>query len=107
MEERNIRHLDREGLWLYALRLLGQSAQSTGQVREKLRRRAAQAADVDEVLTRLTNAGYLDDRHEPARLTGRLTIRRKGRFSIGKVDSHESIESEADQRGSGVLDSGP
>jgi len=62
MEERKIRQLDSEGLWTYALRILGGRAHSTGELREKLRRRAARAADVDDVLARLKSAGYLDDR---------------------------------------------
>jgi regulatory protein len=54
---------------------LGGRAQSTGQLREKLRRRAARAEDVDEVLARLKAAGYLDDRRfaegfAAARLSG-------------------------------------
>ncbi len=83
MQERNIRHLDSEGLWLYALRLLGRSAQSTGQVREKLRRRAAQATDVDEVLTRLKNAGYLDDRRfAEGFATARLSGEKLGKMRV-------------------------
>jgi len=75
MDERKVRHLDSEGLWVYALRVLGGRAQSTGQLREKLRRRAARAEDVDEVLARLKAAGYLDDRRfaegfAAARLSG-------------------------------------
>jgi regulatory protein len=75
MQERKVRHLDSEGLWAYALRVLGGHAHSTGQLREKLRRRAALAGDVDEVLARLKTAGYLDDRRfaegfAAARLSG-------------------------------------
>lgn len=62
MQERKIRYLDSEGLWAYALRVLGGRAQSAGELRDKLRRRAARAGDVDEVLARLKSAGYLDDR---------------------------------------------
>jgi len=62
MEERKVRHLDREGLWTYALRVLGGRAHSTGELRQKMLRRAATAADVDAVVARLKDAGYLDDR---------------------------------------------
>jgi len=62
MEERKSRLLDAEKLWGYALRVLGGRAHSTGELRDKLRRRAAQAADVDAVLARLKDAHYLDDR---------------------------------------------
>lgn len=62
MPERKVRLLDREGLWAYALRVLGGRAHSTGELREKLRRRAAGAADVEDVLGRLKALSYLDDR---------------------------------------------
>jgi len=46
----------------YAVRALGGRAHSTGELREKLRRRAERAEDVDLVLARLKELGYLDDR---------------------------------------------
>ena len=61
MEERKTRLLDANALWGYALRVLGGRAHSTGELREKLRRRAALAGDVDAVLARLKDAHYLDD----------------------------------------------
>jgi regulatory protein len=61
MEKRKSRLLDAEALWIYALRALGGRAHSTGELREKLRRRAERAADVDSVLARLKDAHYLDD----------------------------------------------
>ena len=75
MEERKIRMLDGEGLWAYALRVLGGRAHSTGELREKLRRRAERTGDVDDVISRLKDAGYLDDRRfaegfASARLSG-------------------------------------
>jgi len=45
-----------------ALRALGGRAYSIGELAEKLRRRAEHAADVDAVLKKLKEAGYLDDR---------------------------------------------
>ncbi len=62
MEERKVRPLDSQALWGYALKVLAGRAQSTGELREKLRRRAARAEDVDDVLARLKELGYLDDR---------------------------------------------
>ena len=62
MEERKPRCLDREGLWNYALRALGGRAHSTGEMREKLGRRAERAEDVEGVLARLKESKYLDDR---------------------------------------------
>jgi regulatory protein len=61
MGEGKKRRLDAEGLWSYALRLLGGRAHSTGEMREKLRRRAARLGDVDDVLVRLKDHGYLND----------------------------------------------
>jgi regulatory protein len=46
----------------YAVRSLGGRAHSTGELREKLRRRAERAEDVDAVLAKLKELGYLDDK---------------------------------------------
>jgi regulatory protein len=62
MEERKVRLLSGEALWVYALKVLGGRAYSIGELREKLRRRAERAGDVDEILARLKDHGYLDDR---------------------------------------------
>jgi regulatory protein len=62
MQQRKPKPIDREGLWTYALKVLGGRAYSTGELREKLRRRAEHAEDVDDVLSRLKDLGYLDDR---------------------------------------------
>ena len=67
--------LDAGRLWEYALKSLAGRAHSAGELREKLRRRAERAADVDDVLARLKGHGYLDDRRfaesfAAARLTG-------------------------------------
>jgi len=69
------RLLDAAHLWDYALKSLAGRAHSTGELREKLRRRAERAADVDDVLARLKDNGYLDDRRfaesfAAARLSG-------------------------------------
>ena len=62
MQERKPKILGAEALWTYALKLLGGRAQSAGELREKLRRRAARADDVEEILSRLKEHRYLDDR---------------------------------------------
>ncbi len=62
MNQRKPRSLDSDGLWEYALRVLGGRAHSSGELREKLRRRAAKAGDVDEIIGRLKDSAYLDDR---------------------------------------------
>jgi regulatory protein len=60
MEERKIRRLDGGALWTYAVKVLAGRAHSTGELREKLRRRAERAADVDEVLARLDDRRYAE-----------------------------------------------
>jgi regulatory protein len=53
--------LDLQGLMGAAARILSTRAQTISELREKLKRRAAQADDVDEVLRRLKEMGYLND----------------------------------------------
>jgi regulatory protein len=62
MDERKPKPLDSGALWNYALRILGGRAYALGEIREKLRRRAANEEDVDAALARLKELGYLDDR---------------------------------------------
>jgi len=62
MDQRKPPHLDGEGLWNYALRVLAGRAYSTGEMREKLSRRAQRSQDVEGVLARLKENKYLDDR---------------------------------------------
>ncbi|HEX5230062.1 MAG TPA: regulatory protein RecX [Bryobacteraceae bacterium] len=54
--------LDRDKLLNVALRALGSRAHSSGELREKLRRRSQSEADVDAVLAKLKESGYLNDR---------------------------------------------
>jgi len=54
--------LDRERLWGYALKSIGQRAQTTSEIRAKLRERAAEAGDVEETLAKLKEYGMIDDR---------------------------------------------
>jgi regulatory protein len=61
MEQSKIRLLDAGGLWTYSLKILGGRAYSSGELREKLRRRAGSDGDVDEILRRLKDYGYLND----------------------------------------------
>jgi regulatory protein len=62
MQERKPRPLDAESLWSYALKALAGRAHSTGELREKLRRRAERVSDIDDIIHRLKENGYLDDR---------------------------------------------
>ena len=54
--------LDLQGLTNYAARLLSRRAQSTSEMTQKLKRRAASAEDVAEVIRRLKENGYLSDK---------------------------------------------
>src|SRR5580698_8274814 len=53
--------LDRNGLMTFAAQALSARALTISELREKLKRRAAEASDVDEVLARLKESGYLND----------------------------------------------
>jgi regulatory protein len=83
MEERKILRLDGGALWTYAVKALAGRAHSTGELREKLRRRAERAADVDEVLARLKDVGYLDDRrYAEGFASARLANQKLGRTRV-------------------------
>lgn len=62
MKQSKPRTLDADALWAYALRVLGGRAYSSGELREKLRRRAERETDADTVIARLKDLGYLNDR---------------------------------------------
>jgi regulatory protein len=61
MPFRKPKPLDQDAMMSYALRALGGRAHSLGEIREKLQRRCLRAEDVDAVITRLKEAGYLND----------------------------------------------
>ena len=54
--------LGETALWEYAVKTLAGHAQSAGQLRLKLQRKADKLGDIDIVLARLKEYGYLDDR---------------------------------------------
>jgi len=62
MRARKPKTLDENELFDYAASSLGRRAHSLGELRDKLRRRCAAAADVDAVIRRLKEYGYLDDK---------------------------------------------
>src|SRR5689334_3474164 len=83
MEERKIRLLNAAALWDYALKVLGGRAYSVGELREKLRRRAERSSDVDDILTRLKDHKYLDDRRfAEGFAASRLSNQRHGRTRV-------------------------
>jgi regulatory protein len=53
--------LDRNGLMNFAAQALSARALTVSELREKLKRRAAEPSDIDEVLARLKESGYLND----------------------------------------------
>lgn len=61
MEQSKIRRLDSEALWTYALKVLGGRAYSSGELRSKLLRRAERESDVEGIMGRLKDYGYLND----------------------------------------------
>ncbi len=53
--------LDLAGLWTYGLKSVAVRAQSTGEMRTKLRQRAVLPEDVETTLEKLKEYGFLDD----------------------------------------------
>lgn len=83
MEERKIRLLKGEALWAYALKVLAGRAYSSGELREKLRRRAEHTGEVDDVLARLKDNGYLNDRRfAEGFASARLSNEKHGRTRV-------------------------
>src|SRR5580658_4913881 len=83
MAKRPPQPLDREKLLNVALRALGGRAHSSGELREKLRRRAQSQEDVDAVLAKLKEAGYLNDqRFAEAYAAARLQDQGLGKMRV-------------------------
>ncbi len=61
MPRQTLKPLDFNGLMAYAARTLTARAQTISEMRAKLKRRAARAEDVEEVMSRLKQSGYLND----------------------------------------------
>jgi len=76
-------NLNTEELWTYSLRLLSGRSLSSGEVREKLRRRAEEGADLEEVISRLKESGYLNDaRFAEGFATARRDFEGFGQFRV-------------------------
>lgn len=80
-DRKRTRTLDAEQLYEYAIKSLAARAQSTGELREKLRKRAADPADIDVVIARLREHGFLNDR----RFAESFTQSRKENRGFGKL----------------------
>ena len=61
MRSKPAQKLDGEGLWNYALRVLGTRAHSLFELRGKLLKRAESAAVLDQTLAKLRDYGFADD----------------------------------------------
>lgn len=81
MKPRQPKQLDSEALMEYALRALSGRALSISELRERLCKRAADAADADSVIAKLKEAGYLDDR----RFAESFALARKDSQGFGRM----------------------
>jgi regulatory protein len=83
--KRGVRRLDSDALWELALKVLAARACSTGELRQKLRQRAARLEDVDATLARLKEYRYLDDRRFADNFAAaRLENQRLGRHRVSQ-----------------------
>lgn len=55
------RKKDAAALWDYALNALGRRALSTAELRQRMKQKAADPADIEPLIARLGEYGYLDD----------------------------------------------
>ena len=73
--------LELEQLKTYAAQALAARAQSSSELRTRLRKKAARKEDVDEILAYLKEAGYIDDR----RFAGAFADWRRDSQGMGKA----------------------
>lgn len=72
-----------DALWEYALSALGRQAQSAGQIRQKLARRAETPSDVPSVLAKLREYNLVnDEKFSETFATSRLQNQGFGRFRV-------------------------
>lgn len=77
--------MDEEALYGYAVRVLSGRAVSSGELRVKLRDRAAEPGLVDAVISRLKNIGFLDDaRFAESYAAARRDNQGLGRFRVAQ-----------------------
>lgn len=80
---RKPKQLGESDLLAYALKSLAARAASSGEMRTKLERRALRKTDVDAVMTRLKDAGYInDERFAESFATWRKDNQRLGRRRV-------------------------
>ena len=73
--------LERDALFDYAVKTLGSRALSIGEIKDKLRLRAANATDIDSVMSSLKQYGYLNDR----RLADTYAASRRDNQALGSM----------------------
>lgn len=78
---RTVKKLDGEELFQYAVSLLAGRAQSAGEVRAKLGRKAADTSDIEPAMTRLRECGFLDD----SKFAEGFATARRGSFGANRV----------------------
>ena len=82
---RKKRALEESELYDYAVRLLSGRALSSGEVREKLRQRAVPDADVESVIAKLKEFGFLnDERFAEGFATARRDNQGFGKFRVSQ-----------------------
>src|SRR5437879_12822488 len=89
---RAARLLDSGGLWELSLKLLGARACTMGELRAKLRLKAAAAQDVETTIARLKSCGYLDDRRL-RKASRRLALKIKASGNAESSRTYGSIAS--------------
>lgn len=72
---------DATQLWEYSLRALGRRALSAGEIRQKLKEKAADPADVEPAMAKLKEYGYLND----ARFAENYASARRANQGLGKI----------------------
>jgi regulatory protein len=72
--------LNAEELWAYSLKALGARGQSVSELKTKLKRRAEKPEDIDGVIAKLREYGFLDD----SRLAETYAVARRDNQGLGK-----------------------
>ncbi len=105
--------LEAPALFTYALNSLARRACSASEMQRKLQRRAASGSDVDKILTRLTDLGYLNDEkfaHSFAhwrldnQKLGKRRVSRDLRFRLGPGEEAAELAGRAIEAAYGEVD---
>ena len=90
---------DEKALYEIAVRALARRARSTGELRRLLERRKAERKDIDTVLARLREHGYLDDaRYARSFVSSRIESDRQGRRRVERDLAARRIHPELIQK---------